>query len=107
MGGFLGEGRGHFGVPNGVRPFYGVHPRVSPEVASCSEAGDVPLEVVLVPAGLALGAVYEQSINLPIVSFKPLKKASNILKGSVAFFKDVRCLFRKRKDKNWTDARPP
>jgi hypothetical protein len=32
---------------------------VSLEVAGCGEAGDVPLEVELVPAGLALGAVYE------------------------------------------------
>ncbi len=59
MRGILSEGRRQFGVPNGVRSFYGGHPRVSLEVAGCGEAGDVPLEVVLVPAGLALGAVYE------------------------------------------------
>jgi hypothetical protein len=29
------------------------------EVAGCGEAGEVSLEVVLVPAGLALGALYE------------------------------------------------
>ncbi len=70
MCGILAEGRGFFGVPDGIRPFHGGHPRVSLEVAGCSEAGDVPLEVELVAAGLALGAVYEQSINLHLVSFK-------------------------------------
>ncbi len=55
----VAEGRRHFGVPDGVRPFNGGHPRVSLEVAGCGEVGEFPLEVVLVPAGLALGAVYE------------------------------------------------
>ncbi len=59
MGGTLTEGRGLFGVPNGVHSFHGGHPRMSLEVAGCGEAGEVPLEVVLVPAGLALGAIYE------------------------------------------------
>ena len=51
MGGVFAEGRRHFGVPDGVRSFYGGHPRVSLEVAGCGEAGDAPLEVVLVAAG--------------------------------------------------------
>jgi hypothetical protein len=84
MSGILSEGRGHFGVPDWVVPLDGGHPRVILEVASCSEAGDVPFEVVLVPAGLALGAVYEESIDLHRLSFKPLKKASHSFKESVA-----------------------
>ena len=59
MFGILAKGRRHFGIPDGVRPLYGVHPRVPLEVAGCGKAGEVPLEAVLVPAGLALGAVYE------------------------------------------------
>ena len=93
MCGILCEGRGHFGVADGVHPFHGDHPRVILEVASCGEAGEVPIEVELVPAGLALGAIYEESIDLHGSSFKPLKKASDILKGNDAFFKGVRCLF--------------
>ncbi len=54
MGGFIAKGRGHFGVANRVRLFHGGHPRVPLEVAGCGEAEDVPLEVVLVPAGLEL-----------------------------------------------------
>ncbi len=54
MCGILAEGPGHFGEPYWVRPFDGGHPGVSLEIADSSEAGEVPLEVVFVPAELAL-----------------------------------------------------
>ncbi len=84
MSGSLFEGRGHFGVPDGVRPFHDGHPRVPLEVPGCGEAGDVPFEVVLVPAGLALVAIYEEFVDLHRLSFKPLKRASHSFKESVA-----------------------
>ena len=93
MFGILAEVRRHFGVPDGVRPFHGGHPRVSFEVAGCGEAGDVPLEIKFVPAGLALGAIYEESVDLHGSFFTPLKKATLSLRMSDAFFKDVRRLF--------------
>jgi hypothetical protein len=40
-------------------------------------------------AGLALGAIYEESIDRHGSFFTPLKKASGILKGSDAFFKGL------------------
>ena len=57
--GILFGGRRHFGVADGVRPFHGDHPRVLLEVSGCGEAGEVPLEVVLIAAGLALDAIYK------------------------------------------------
>ena len=89
MCGILSEGRGHFGVADGVRPFYGGHLRVILEVAGCGEAGEVQLVVVLMAAGLALRAIYEESIDLNGSFFTPLKKASDIFKGSDAFFKGL------------------
>jgi hypothetical protein len=56
---FLKEGRRHFGVADGVRPFHAGHPRVILEVAGCGETGEVPLEVMLMPVGLAFEVVYE------------------------------------------------
>ena len=58
MSGIRFEGRGHFRVADGVRLFHGGHPRDILEVAGCGEAGEVSFEVELMPAGLALGAVY-------------------------------------------------
>ena len=77
---------GHFRVADGVRPFHGGHPRGILEVSGCGEAREVPLEVVLMPAGLVLGAVYEESIDLHGSFFTPLKKTSDILKASDDFF---------------------
>ena len=84
MCGILAKDRGHFGVANRARPFYGDHPRVPLEVPGCGEAGDVPFEIVLMPAGFSLAAIYEESVDLRRLSFKPLKKTSHSFKESVA-----------------------
>ena len=59
MCGILSEGRGCLGVADGVRLFDGGHPRVSFEVAGYGESGEVPLEVILMSARLALGTIYK------------------------------------------------
>ena len=51
-------------VLDGVVPLDGGHPRVSIEVPRRGEAGDAQLEVVLVPAGSALGAVNKEPIDI-------------------------------------------
>ena len=53
------QNRGHIGVADVVCPFHGGHPRVILGVTGRGEAGEVPLKVVLVTAGLALGAIYK------------------------------------------------
>ena len=63
MGRVFGEGEGHLGVLDGVVPLDGGHPGVPLEVAGRGEVGDVQLEVVLMFAGLALGAVNKDPID--------------------------------------------
>ena len=73
MGGVLGEGGGHLGVLDGVVPLDGGHSCVPLEVARRGEAGDVKLEVVLVPAGLALDDVNKDPIDFHMLYRATLK----------------------------------
>ena len=74
MGGALGDGGGRLGVLDGVVvPLDGRHPRVPLEVARRDEAGDVKLEVVLAPAGLALGAINKDPIDFNLLYRAALK----------------------------------
>ncbi len=50
----LFEGRGHFGVIDGVRPLNGGHLCVPLEVMGRGEAGDVPFEVIIMAARLTI-----------------------------------------------------
>jgi len=77
----LAKDREHFEVPDGLRLLHGCHPCVSIEAAGCGEAGEVPLEVVLMPAGLAFGVVYRKSLSLHASFFKPQKKTLDMLKS--------------------------
>jgi hypothetical protein len=81
MRGILAEGRGYCGIPVGVHPFHGDHPGVPLEVAGCGEVGEVPLEIILMPAGLALDAINKKSINIHGSFVSLLKMASDIFKG--------------------------
>jgi hypothetical protein len=73
VGGASGEGGGHIGVPDRVAPLEGGHPRVSLEVARRDKAGDVQPEVVLVPAGSALGVVNKELIHFHLLYSATLK----------------------------------